>query len=175
MPRPKRDNLTREVLEQLIGDPNEDGMPVILAKRLDPQIPTTNNLRDYGFEGLSRAERNGSIQWEPNRNFVLIIEGETGNCRIPDTENNRKRLKRLSITRTEKIKKIVMDDEGQTKEIEETVPVTPTYKMMEQTLAQSTLVDSVAKRVMEMMNAATAPSGVAKKSLPDKDILEPLR
>ena len=86
MPRPKKDNLTREVLEQLIGDPNDDGMPVILAKRLDPQIPTTNNLRDYGFEGLSRVERGGSIQWEPNKNFVLIIEGDTGNCRIPDTE-----------------------------------------------------------------------------------------
>ncbi len=154
MSRNRKDNLTREVLEQLIGDPEDDGMPVILAKRIDSQIPTTNNLRDYGFEGLSRTERAGAIHWEPNQSFVLTIEGDTGNCRIPDTEFNRKRLKRLSIQKTEKIKRIIMDDEGQTKEVEDTIPVPATYKMMEQTLAQSTLVDSVAKRVVEMMQAA---------------------
>lgn len=176
MPRNKnKDNLTREVLEQLIGDSQEDGMPVILAKRIDPQIPATNVLRDYGFEGLTQVSRAGATIWEPNRSFVLIIDGETGNCRVPDTEFNRKRLKRLSIVRTEKVKKITFNDEGQTIEGEETVPVTPTYKMMEQTLAQSTLVDSVAKRVMEMMNQVTSPAAVGKKMLPDKDLLEPLR
>lgn len=176
MPRNRKDNLTREVLEQLIGDPNDDGMPVILAKRFDPQIPTTNNLRDYGFEGLTRVERSGVIQWEPNQNFVLTIEGDTGNCRIPDTEFNRKRLKRLSVSKTEKVKRIIMDDDGQTKEVDDVVPVPATYKMMEQTLAQSTLVDSVAKRVMEMMQAQNGAKaeGSPKKGF-DKDLMEPLR
>lgn len=176
MSRAKKDNLTREVLEQLIGDAQDDGMPVILAKRLDPQMPTTTTLRDYGFEGLSQVDRNGTTQWEVNRNFVLYIDGETGDCRIPETENNRKRLKRLSVQKTERIKRVIMDDDGQTKEIEETVNVPPTYKMMEQSLAQSTLVDSVAKRVLEMMNQVTTPAVPGqKKVLPDKDLLEPLR
>lgn len=176
MPRNKnKDNLTREVLEQLIGDSQEDGMPVILAKRLDPQIPATVPLRDYGFEGLTRLDRGGATVWEPNRSFVLVIDGETGNCRVPDTENNRKRLKRLSIVRSERIKKVTLNDDGQPVEHEETVPVPATYKMMEQTLAQSTLVDSVAKRVMEMMNQVTTPVAAGKKMLPDKDLLEPIR
>lgn len=177
MPRSKnKDSLTREVLEQLIGDPLDDGMPVILAKRLDPQIPTTTVLRDYGFEGLSRMDRGGATVWEPNRSYVLMIDGETGNCRVPDTEFNRKRLKRLSIVRHEKVKKITLSDDGQPIEGEETIPVPATYKMMEQSLAQSTLVDSVAKRVMEMMNQVTTPAVPGqKKILPDKDLLEPLR
>lgn len=177
MSRNRKDNLTREVLEQLIGDPLDDGMPVILAKRLDPQIPTTNTLRDYGFEGLSREDRDGVVQWVPNRQFVLSIEGDTGSCRIPDTENNRKRLKRLSITKTEKVKRIVINDEGQPAEVEDTVPVPATYKMMEQSLAQSALVDSVAKRVVEMMknpNKDESPIGKRKGNSPE-DILEPLR
>lgn len=176
MPRAKnKDNLTREVLEQLIGDPNDDGMPVILAKRFDPQIPTTNNLRDYGFEGLSRTERAGVVQWEPNQNFVLTIDGETGNCRIPDTEFNRKRLKRLSIQRMEKVKRIIMDEDGQTKEVDDTIPVPATYKMMEQSLAQSTLVDAIAKRVMEMTQSSGKMDSAPKKGGIDKDLLEPIR
>jgi hypothetical protein len=176
MPRAKnKDNLTREVLEQLIGDPNDDGMPVILAKRFDPQIPTTNNLRDYGFEGLSRTERAGVVQWEPNLNFVLTIDGETGNCRIPDTEFNRKRLKRLSIQRMEKVKRIIMDEDGQTKEVDDTIPVPATYKMMEQSLAQSTLVDAIAKRVMEMMQSPAKGEAALKKGSLDKDLMEPIR
>lgn len=175
MPRKNKDNLTREVLEQLIGDPLDDGMPVILARRIDPQIPTTTVLRDYGFEGLSRVERSGVVQWEPSRSFVLVIDGDSGNCRIPDTEFNRKRLKRLGQSKTEKIKRIIIDDKGQPVEVDDTQTIQPTYVMMEQTLAQSTLVDSVAKRVMEMMNALTAQARGDGKKAVDKDILEPLR
>lgn len=175
MPRKNKDNLTREVLEQLIGDPMDDGMPVILAKRIDRQIPTTNNLRDYGFEGLSRVERGGAIQWEPNRNFVLTIEGDTGACRIPDTDFNRKRLKRLTVTKSEKVKRISQGEDGQIIETEDTVPVPPTYMMMEQSLAKSTLVDSVAKRVMELMKGVTGDAPTGKKKVMEDDLLEPIR
>lgn len=174
MARNKKDNLTREVLEQLIGDPLDDGMPVILAKRLDPQIPSTSNLRDYGFEGLTRMERNGVIEWVPSRDFVLTIEGDTGSCRIPDTEFNRKRLKRLSIAKTEKIMRVIMNDNGQPEEVPDTIPVPPTYKMMEQSLAQSALVDSVAKRVVEMMKNPVREDS-KRKGTSDDDILEPIR
>jgi hypothetical protein len=118
---------------------------------MDPQIPTTNTLTDYGFEGLSRAERGGKTLWEPSRNFVLYIDGETGNCRIPDTENNRKRLERLSKGGKETVKRIVLDDNGQTQTKTEEIETPPTYKMMEQNLATSTLVNTVAMQVMALM------------------------
>lgn len=177
MSRKSKDNLTREVLEQLIGDPLDDGMPVILAKRLDPQIPTTSNLRDYGFEGLTRLDREGGVQWEPSRNFVLTIDGDTGDCRIPETEFNRKRLKRLSVPRTEKAKVIIVNDDGKSVESEQNIQVPATYMMMEQSLAKSALVDSVAKRVMEMMKGEgkeAAPSK-SKGGHQDDNLLEPIR
>jgi hypothetical protein len=182
----ERSNLTREVLEQLLGETGGDGMPVILAKRQDPQIPTTGTLTDYGFEGLTRIDRGGKVQWEPNHNFVLYIDGETGNCRIPDTENNRKRLKRLSQGGQETVTRLVLDEDGQTTKQDEVIPIPPTYKMMEQNLATSTLINTVAQQVMNMMKGgiqqesdAPLPPGVVKRgSIKDNGrktgLIEPL-
>ncbi len=46
---------------------------------------------------------------------------------------------------------------------------------MEQSLAKSTLVDSVAKRVMEMMKGEGAAPVTGKKKPLDEDLLEPIR
>ncbi len=168
----EKHNLTREVLEQLLGETGGDGMPVVLAKRIDPQIPTTNTLTDYGFEGLRKVEKGGKIAWEVDRNFVLYIDGETGNCRIPETENNRKRLKRLSKGGSEKVKRITMNDDGVLKEVEEEVEIPPTYKMMEQNLAASTLVNTVAQQVMNMMSKGIAQETDAPA--PEKNYRKPV-
>lgn len=180
MPRNiEKSNLTREVLEQLLGETGGDGMPVILAKRMDPQIPTTNTLTDYGFEGLARVDKAGKTAWEPSRNFVLYIDGETGNCRIPDTENNRKRLKRLSIGGKETIKHLSLNDDGKPVAREEVIEVPPTYKMMEQNLATSTLINTVAMQVMNLMKGgieqesdAPLPEGVVKRGTTKNPIVK---
>lgn len=152
--RKNQQTLEKEVLQQLIGEESDDGMPVILAKRLDPSIPNTCNLRDYGFEGLTDkgVDLNGKTLWEPNRNFVLVIDGETGNCRIPDTKNNRARLKRLSAIERRPVTRVVLNEAtGKTETIEESEIVPPTYTMMEQNLAQSSMVAAIAERVYAMM------------------------
>lgn len=183
----EKSNLTREVLEQLLGETGSDGMPVILAKRIDPQIPTTNTLTDYGFEGLAKQEKGGKIGWEPHRNFVLYIDGETGNCRIPDTPKNRQRLKRLSQGGIEKVKRLTLNDDGQITEVEDEVEIPPTYKMLEQNLAASTLVNTVAMQVMNLMKGGIQQESDApppekgyrkpvgyKKDIEDR-LLEPLK
>ncbi len=180
MSRNQKDALTKEVLEQLIGDPNDDGMPVILAKRIDPQIPCTSNLRDYGFEGLKQVERFGKTEWEPHGNFVLVIDGETGNCRIPNTEKNRFRLERLSKVTTETVKRRTLDTStNEWTEIDEEVSSLPTYRRMEENLAQSSLVEAVAAKVMEMMggskNEAPVPLKRGRKPSEPSNLLEPLR
>lgn len=179
-------SLTRDVLEQLLGETG-DGMPVILAKRLDPQIPTTNTITDYGFEGLSKVSKGGKSIWEPNRNFVLYVDGETGNCRIPNTPNNKKRLQRLSKIDKEKIKRIIIDDEGQPITREEEIEIPPTYKMLEADLAASTLINTVAAQVMNLMKGGIQQESDApppekgyrkpvghKKDIEDR-LLEPLK
>lgn len=168
----EKHNLTREVLEQLLGETGGDGMPVILAKRLDPQIPTTNTLTDYGFEGLKKVEKGGKVSWEVDRNFVLYIDGETGNCRIPETEKNRQRLKRLSKGGTEKVKRLTLNEDGVIKEVEEEVEIAPTYKMMEQNLAASTLIQTVATQVMNMMSKGIAQESDAPP--PEKNYRKPV-
>ena len=175
--------LEKEVLQQLIGEESDDGMPVILAKRIDPSIPNTCNLRDYGFEGLIEkgTDINGKLVWEPHRNFVLIIDGESGNCRIPDTKNNRERLKRLSKVEKRPITRVVLNEAtGKTESVEESEIVPATYTLMEQNLAQSSMVDVIAKRVYEMMNVGknpdeeVAPARRGRKPNPD-NLLEPIR
>lgn len=179
MSRNQKDVLTKEVLEQLIGDPNDDGIPVILAKRLDPQIPCTCDLRDYGFEGLRQVERFGKTEWEPHGNFVLIIDGETGNCRIPDTPQNRVRLERLSKVTTEVVKRKILDTAtNEWTETDEAVTSLPTYRRMEENLAQSSLVEAVAAKVVEMMGRAKEEPVIKRqgRKAPDPDnILDPIR
>ncbi len=186
----QHDTLATEVLQQLVGDPDDNGMPVILARRFDPQIrpDQTVNIDDPGFEGLRAVHRNGKLTWEPDHDFKLIIDGRTGHCRIPDTPRNRKRLERLEKPTTDTVKRIVLGENGKTHETEETVTTPPTYQRIERNLAQSALVDHVAQRVLELMVArnekadedATAPK--AEKKMATKpvtplpaDLTEPLR
>lgn len=169
----RTDTLAAQALQQLLGDTDGDGMPVILARRFDPQIPSTCNISDYGFEGLRPVDKNGKKAWEVYHDFVLVIDGETGNCRIPDTERNRKRLERLCKVERETVTRIAIDPATNLQVTHEEVrDITPTYQLLEQNIAQSTLVDSVAQRVMDMMKGMgfNAPNIV---STPSPDLTPP--
>jgi hypothetical protein len=128
--------------------PVEEGdMPVILAK-FNGHVPEKYDIRQKHWQGLKPRMSNGRRIWDIiDNNFVLVIERESGHCRIPKTEKNMKMFKKVSQPKMETRSEHTTDDFGNliTKEIEVEVP--GRFSRLEENVLQKALGDNLKERV----------------------------
>lgn len=144
------------IYEDMLKPQSEEAFPCIYAKRIDRSLrPKRPAIHDKSFEGLKRVIRNGRVEFDVYQDFCLIIDGETGHCKVPDTPYNRKRLEELSTTRkgTDYIRKRNWDyhDERDPRAWEEhpvEVEVPPLYELLDKTIIQKSAEDALAETVM---------------------------
>lgn len=137
--------------------PREEGeIPYIYAKRhLKDPLPYPIHDKS-NWEGLRRVFRRGKVEFETHEDFCLRIEGNDekephiiGFCKIPDTENNRKRLKALSKPREEDATEIQIGDEGERIQVPIKVSIPPLYTRLDKSLVKESALEEMWEKLKE--------------------------
>jgi hypothetical protein len=127
------------IMADIFKPKGAEEIPVIYAKR-NLDMVHKYNLKDKSFEGLRRVARNGKVIYEVDENYSgLVIDGETGYCKIHDTENNRKRFERCSRPQKRTVMVNQLDpDTGENKVVPTEIIEKPMYERIDQSIIQRT-------------------------------------
>lgn len=144
-------SIIQRIAEDVMGKKGAPTYPYILCKRNVPP-DLTYDLHSVGeWEGLKGVISNGRTAFEIDPNFTLIIKPD-GTCFIPDTPNNRERLKRVSSSQkiTEYRKRHnsqkMVDEEYM---VETIIPAA--YEQIEASLLNSSMAKEIARQVREIL------------------------
>jgi len=137
------------ITEEFFRPKSETDIPYIYAKKILP-MEYTYNFYDKSWEGLRKVNRKGVITFEIDMNQAVEINGATGECKIPDTENNRKRLEKLSHARKSEGTHLVLQEDGVTMK-EETIIVEapPAFKRLDENVIEKSIMDELEAKMME--------------------------
>jgi len=136
--------------EDMLKPKREGDIPYIYAKRNLP-MEHTYPLFDKSWECFIRTMRDGKVVLEPGFKDPVRIEAITGECKIPDTPNNRKRFETLCKTRWIKGTEIELQADGSKVEKPTDVEVPPAFTRIDENLIEKDVLDSMEARLLERL------------------------
>lgn len=89
-----------DIVKEFLSPRKEDEFPHFYARFNMGGRTYSYNLRHKRmFEGMKKTITNGKVDFVVDPNFSLVVDGETGYCKIADTPYNRKKFDLLSTPR----------------------------------------------------------------------------
>ena len=140
-----------DLVEDLFKPRKEGDVPYIYAKKRLP-MRHTYNLFEKDWDGLRKVQKNGKVTFEIDLNHNVVINGETGECRIPDTKNNRKRLERLCKPTKVMGTHREYQPDGTFKEIPKEIEVPPAYTRLDENLLERKTLDVMESKLLERIS-----------------------
>ncbi len=173
----------KSIVDEMFAPKKEGDVPFFYAKM---HLPTkySHIIHPKGlFRGLKRVVRSGRVVFEEDPDWCLQVDGETGYCKIPDTEHNRNEFKRMSSPKQRKVikTKVEWNAEGIQEAVQyeafETDP--PLFEMIEESAIEKNRMKSLEEQLQELaqkkgMKIVFEPVQIGTKEVTNETVNQPV-